>query len=253
MCGGIVVKNISYVFLGVGRLILVVLALYMCFRVFHFVDCGSEFWTALSALGTIGAVIVALFQEKLTRYFNRPKLKLSLVDVPVKCNLKCNVDEITYNGEAYYYNIKICNENRSAKADGCYVAVQSVEYDEKEYFKFEGDEPLNWRNSNREPKEIKNYGNPLEIITIGPEKEVNFLRITKWQGRPASIEIPTQKDVVMSGNGNSKKFTVTVQAKSNEYDSNVLKIEVNCSADLKSDIEKIKSQTEVKLCNGVAL
>jgi len=71
----------------------------------------------LVAVGTIGAVIVALFQESIKRWFYKPILKLSVKNKEPWCNNVKQYNHCGYIGDALYIRIKVENVGNEVAKD----------------------------------------------------------------------------------------------------------------------------------------
>lgn len=88
-------------------------------RVFDdlFRDFSGNMSSWFAALGTIGAVIVALFQESIKRLLYQPKLKLSVKNEEPWCNNVKQYNCCGYIGDALYIRIKVENVGNEVAKD----------------------------------------------------------------------------------------------------------------------------------------
>lgn len=76
----------------------------------------------LTAIGTVGAVVVALFQKPFSRWFNRPKIKVNCINqVPYTEVIAINTDSSSKENELKI-RVKVENEGKSS-ANHCIVNV----------------------------------------------------------------------------------------------------------------------------------
>ena len=114
-----------------------------------------QFWTdigvkAVSAIGTVSAVIVALFGAKLRSVLMPPRLTLSLKErrglrVGFTIPIDGGSDAQTY---ARWYFARVENGTRWNSADGVYIFILSIEpQDASGTFnvQWKGEMPLKWR------------------------------------------------------------------------------------------------------------
>jgi hypothetical protein len=94
-------------------------------------DMEAAAWA--QAIGTIAAVLVALFYDPLRRWWTRPKLKLSIQTEPPDCMMLRWGQRISmgrgyahWDGPVYYMRLRIANEGRR-KAENVQVRVIGVD------------------------------------------------------------------------------------------------------------------------------
>jgi len=121
----------------IGNLLLVPIGLFLLFLFFGFVldflkffadvngvDSDNVSIQLLIALGTIGAVIVALFKDVLFDYFNKPKLRLEVDKRPLYI---FNIPQ-EEGGNAVYFRLKVYNDGRTV-AKNVAVLLKAVRGD----------------------------------------------------------------------------------------------------------------------------
>lgn len=77
-------------------------------------------WVA--AIGTVGAVVVALFHEPLMRWWRRPKLALSIASCPPDCH------KVAFNNSrpVYYFRLWVSNSGKT-RAEHVQVYISNLE------------------------------------------------------------------------------------------------------------------------------
>jgi hypothetical protein len=98
------------------------------------------FFTALAAVGTFGAVFVALFKEELLRRWRKPNLVVSIKNHPPDCHMGLTAGG--YN--CYYFRLWVRNHgNVSATNVQLFASELSYETDLKQYVPIDNFLPMN--------------------------------------------------------------------------------------------------------------
>lgn len=88
-------------------------------------DIIYYFSAIISAFGTLGAVVVALFKEKIIRMFSRPEISLQLEDNSFSEEVDTE-QQIPVSNQ--YYGKLIVKNNGNVMATGCEIFIEEVKY-----------------------------------------------------------------------------------------------------------------------------
>lgn len=94
-------------------------------------------FTIIGSIGTLAAVIIALYKEELMRWINSPELNFSLVDSGLSANYESQVGT---SPDSYDCSVRVTNHGTTI-ATGCKTFIKSLKYN---------------RNGNRERLKILN-------------------------------------------------------------------------------------------------
>lgn len=188
------------------------------------VDPPWQFWTnwivqAAVAIGTLAAVVVALFGKWLRAKWVPPCLQLSIENhrgTKSPCIISKQGGPATQS-ESRWYHLKLENARRWSPAPGTDVLLLNLE-EEDAAGRFNsiwrGAMPIKWRS----------FGYLPGGRTVGYPAECDLLSVVRDGGldiHPVVIEFP------MNAHRNTAcKFVMTVQARSIDADSNVLRIQI---------------------------
>lgn len=192
----------------------------------------SEFWglivQVLIAVGTIGAVFVALFGGWLRGHLVPPKLVLKLKnthgsETPV---IVTGPGGITSETKGRWYHVRVSNKRRWSPCTQVQVFLLRVEEpDAASEFKMKwvGEIPIRWRN-----QEIK----PL-VQTIGRADDGDLCSVVKEGGlslQPLfrSFALDAKRDAAC-------QLIVTLQARGVEADSNLLRVKISWDGEWSDD------------------
>jgi hypothetical protein len=196
----------------------------------HLKGCASmsptcQFWwnwfvQALIAVGTIGAVIVALFGDWLRAVFAPPRLLIRLADpTGVIAQTELQVGGQKFQTESRWYHVRVQNLRRWSPARE--VRLFLLRYEEPDSLgqlqtKWTGAIPMKWRH-----QEIKELA-----PTLGPPDDADLCSVIKVPaatGLPHRLELhPLIRAISIPANWVSPcKFAVTLQARSLEVESNL--------------------------------
>lgn len=170
------------------------------------------------AIGTLLAVVVALFKEQLQARFLPPRLRLKLLRKEgEKTQLKTESGQVV--DDVRYYHLQVWNKRRRSPADQ--VKVYLVRIDEpgpsgKLQQVWVGNVPIRWRDQEFLP--------PFQ--TVGAAKDCDFFMVRKKEKALTLMPqfAPNNLKVVREG---KCRFAAWLQIRSNEVDSAVMSIEVS--------------------------
>jgi hypothetical protein len=181
-------------------------------------------WQAISAMGTLLAVLVALFGTAFRAKFFPPKLRLRLLSSEGELTTAVlqwmdNVGEIVGRQvPARYYHVCVSNARRWSPAEQVQVILLGVEEpaaDGRMLPIWTGDVPLGWRHRELFPA----------ARTIGPEASVDICSVIKGKSLQLHPLItPNNLDVVRKV---ATTFVITIQARGAEADSAPLRLKIN--------------------------
>jgi hypothetical protein len=184
-------------------------------------DPTTQFWWnwsvyAVTALGTIGAVIVALFGDRLRASMFPPKLELHLSSrTGGATQVALTAPDGTKRTElARYYHVRLTNAAHWPKATQTQVYLLHVEApgpDGELQVRWSGDIPVKWRWAQVHPLQR----------TIGPQAECDLCSIVrnKWLQIHPLVDPSGLKPYLQWPVGTPADFTLVLQARSNEGDS----------------------------------
>ncbi len=166
---------------------------------------SSRWWTKAewwSAIGTVSAVVVALFGESIWAWFRRPKLDVSIrVSRPdcVKTNFTDQAGRVV--AEAYYFRLSVKNRGKR-RAEDVEVYAERLEADEDGDFKVVAEFP---------PMDLKwsHVGRPLQSIAPGLQKHCDLGYI------PYPLEGDIQQNI-MQLIGNNSRLYFDLEVKPNQ-------------------------------------
>jgi hypothetical protein len=188
---------------------------------------GWQFWLTwivnlAIAIGTLGAVVVALFGEWIRAKMFAPRLALSLVSptgerIPVTITSPGGESR---SEEGRHYRVRVVNERRWPRATQVRVHLIRLEEpgpDNQLQLKWAGEVPLRWTH-----QEIV----PLER-TIGPEATCDLCSVVKdkWVALHPIIMPTNLADLALRRS--PVDWTVSLQAKSNEGDSCIIRFRIS--------------------------
>jgi hypothetical protein len=169
---------------------------------------GVEFAVAV---GTIGAVLAALFGHVFRAKVFPPKLTLQLI----------RRSELNYEGEekipTRYYHLRVVNSRRFAPAKEVRVVLLQVWEpgpDGRLQLTWDGDIPFSWRHQTVFPL----------LRTIGPETYADLCCVKKGVGlRINLLIVPNNLRAMRSG---ASTLELALQARGIETESNILRVKV---------------------------
>lgn len=84
------------------------------------------FISTIQAIGTVGAVIVALFMDTIKSYFRKPKLEICLHHKDLQEDLN-NSTDIDKKAKRYHHSIDIYN-NGNINAENCEIHIENIQF-----------------------------------------------------------------------------------------------------------------------------
>ncbi len=197
---------------------------------------GYNWIEIVTALSTLGAVIIALFGDLIRAKlsFLQPELKLELIEKPERS--KTN-NASTYLDTFYYYG-KVSNTNRRVRA-ATQVQVSLIRLEPKALN--EGEElyakevPIEWHLQNVKPLQL----------TLGSDQ--NFLICSITQEPWVAIH-PITKPLVLKGTWRKPfRAVIIFQAKSVEVESNLLPLEIEWDGIWSADKDEVVKHLKVRV------
>lgn len=205
----------------------------------------ADWWVQFAvAVGTIGAVVVALFGQAFRGKFFPPLLSLSLADprgelTEVRLAWTDGGQTHERSEAARYYHLRVSNARRWSPAQQVQVVLLRVEEagaDGEWVSVWSGDIPLGWRHQEVLPSVLR---------TIGPEAWVDLCSVVKDKFlqihpliKPNNLE--TVRRVPTS-------FIVTVQARGNEADSEPLRLQISWDGNWHDGAQEMQRHLAVKV------
>ncbi len=179
-----------------------------------------NFWSAATAVGTIGAVVVALFGNWLRAHLTPPKLTLRLKDergTKTPVTITAPSDGSQRQTEGRWYHATVENRRRWSPAHGVQVFLLRLEEPDaagEDQVTWVGSIPLRWRH-----QEI----HPLALL-IGPSEECDLCSVIrdKWVELHPLI-VP---HALNHRRGGKCQLIVILQARSVEADFNLLRVRI---------------------------
>jgi len=192
------------------------------------------------AIGTIGAVIVALFGGWLRSHLAPPRLVIRLKDergnkTPV--TVTDPKDGTQRETDGRWYHMEVANNSRWSPAKEVQVFLLRVEEPDasgQDQITWLGDVPMRWRHQEIRPV----------ALTIGPTTDCDLCSVVKdkWlQLEP--LVVPHSLNARRRG---ECKFTVTLQARSIEVDSNLLRVQIAWNGKWSEDSDEMARNMVVK-------
>lgn len=183
----------------------------------------ANWWVQLAvAIGTIGAVVVALFGDAFRAKFFPPKLSIRLLSTSgektqVTLSWVENGQQLDRREEARYYHLHVTNARRWSPAHQTQIVLLAVEEPDasgRSEVVWSGDVPLRWRHQEVFPT----------LRTVGPDTCADLCSVVrgKWLQLQTLIA-PHNLDVVRRS---PTTMIVSIQARSNEADSNIARLKI---------------------------
>lgn len=197
------------------------------------------------AFGTISAVAIALFGQAFRAKYFPPKLSLTVIHPEGE---KTKVRLTWFDGseqkelweDARYYHVNVQNSRRWSPANQTQVFLMQFEEpgpDGEFQTTWRGDIPLSWRHQEVFPPSR----------TIGPNADCDLCSVVKgkWlQFHP--LVTPYNLDIQRLG---KSIFILSMQARSNEGDSSILRVQVAWDGGWHDGSEEMKHHLTVKVLN----
>jgi hypothetical protein len=193
-------------------------------------DWWMTFWTAIAAIATSSAVVVALKDVLFP-----PKLKVA---VP---NQEGELTELTVDGKfidlTRYYYLEVANirRARSSAAHEAQLFLLRLEMLQPQRGEWLGAVPIRWRNHEHVPN----------ARTIGPTIDCDFVRVVK--GKPALELLPVFRPNNLHTLWTTAcVFVAHVQARSNEVDSEIVGFKVTWDGQWHEDAEAMRKHLKIE-------
>ena len=175
-----------------------------------------NWWVNLGvAVGTISAVVVALFGQAFRAKFFPPQLCLALRDPEGEATTARGADGNTER--VRYYHLRVWNARRWSPAQGVQVVLLQLEEpgpDGRLQVMWRGDVPFGWRHQQVVPL----------ARTIGAEADIDLCSIGET-GR-LSLHLLLTPNNLQAIRQNTSNLVLTVQARGNEGDSPLFRVKI---------------------------
>lgn len=232
-----IIKAILYVLCGLFLLLILagIISIIQLFRTTPTLSYGdmtnTDPWLAcyhafsiIGSIGTLAAVIVALFKEELMRWINSPDLNFTLIGNGLTAN---NDSQVGTTPDSYECYIRITNQG-SNLASGCKAFLQSIRYNKnnnterlKPITNIQKKKQLQWTSSSVDipvdiPSEIMLFQilNPNQLgtpqggnVSQKPQIVLNGCQLNKNCSEKGLWEI---EYYITMGSGNVSKFMLTI-------------------------------------------
>jgi len=195
------------------------------------------------ALGTVGAVVVALFGQAFRSKFFPPKLSLTLAG---EFGEATRVAVVPPEGSgqqprqeaARYFHLRVENMRRWSPATAVHVVLLQVEEpgpDGKLQVRWTGDVPLVWRHNNVFPP----------YRSVGPDVLADLFSVVKnkWL-QLHTLVIPFNLDIIRRS---STSLVLTVQARATEADSNILRVRISWDGGWEDGAQEMRRHLKVEV------
>jgi hypothetical protein len=208
-----------------------------------------QFWLAwpvsvLAALGTLSAVVVALFGNVIRHRYLPPHLTLSLKnEVGIQGSTTLTAPDGTKRETACrWYHLRVENKNRWSYATQTQVFLLRVESPDAAghpQLMWDGEVPMRWRYQEA-------YSTQR---TLGPPADVDLCSITKdkW----LLIEILFRPEPLRKKYKEPCNLTLTLQAKCIEGDSNILRVRLAWDGKWAEDSVEMKRHAAIRVAEKV--
>jgi hypothetical protein len=165
--------------------------------------------TFISGVGTLAAVMVALYA---TLRSPKPVLKLTILHGGGEINSLGSGESVRY------YHLKVSNEDRSTIASKVQVFITRIEEEQNGIATevWRGDTPLRWRDQEYVPK----------FRPLGSAKDCDICSIAANQGFMLQPLFWPNSLVRVGQRRHAFRMIVSVQARSNQVDSPMMKLEL---------------------------
>ena len=186
-----------------------------------------------TAVGTVGAVVVALFGSWLRAHLAPPKLVLGLKDVRGSKTPFRNRNESDggdWTTESRWYHLLVENRRHWSPVHGVRVFLLRMEEPDaagQDRIKWLGSIPMKWRHQEVHPFEL----------TIGASADCDLFSVVKEKWielqpliAPNSLEVRRNSEC---------RFTVTLQARGVEADSDFLRVRIIWNGKWSDDTEEM--------------
>lgn len=228
---GILTACVLFLLLILAGIVAIVVLLFTTPKLAHGNTETTDPWqacyyvfTIIGSIGTLAAVVVALYKEELMRWLNSPDLEYALIEGGLVANNDSQVGAVPDN---YECSVRISNKGTTI-ATGCKAYVHSLKFNKnrnherlKPDNKVQNKKQLMWTSSNVDipvdiPSDIMLFQilNPNKIGTPqsgnanqNPKIELNGYQLTKDKSEKGLWEI---EYYITMKSGNVSKFLLTV-------------------------------------------
>jgi hypothetical protein len=213
-----------------------------------------KFWldlliNVLIAAGTVGAVLVALFGERLKAAMFRPKLQLSIprpqgVATPVSvAHTSETMETKTRIEKGRYYHVEVRNLSRWPNATQVQICVTHIEErraDGNFEVEWSGEVPLRWMHQEIHPLS-REVGRPAtcDLCDVVRDKWIELLPMIK----PFNLKSRRSKE----DSPDSRDFVVTLQARSAEGFSPPLRVRISWDGEWEDGDVEMQRHVKIKV------
>ena len=181
---------------------------------------AAQFWwnwwvTFAVAIGTLGAVIVALFGQAFRAKFFPPQLTVELWNPDGEATKELRQDSTM--GPVRYYHLRVANARRWSPANGVHVALLQLEElgpDGRLQVKWRGDVPFSWRHQQLFPISR----------TIGAQADIDLCSVT--EAGVLQLHLLLQPLNLQWARARASTMVLSVQARGDQADSPVLRVKI---------------------------
>ncbi|MGA2327057.1 MAG: hypothetical protein ABSH05_12315 [Bryobacteraceae bacterium] len=178
-----------------------------------------NWWVSLAvAAGTLLAVVVAIFGEKLRAKFFPPRLSLRFICPEGEGTTLTRKDSGEVADDVRYYHLRVSNERRWSAAREVQVFLTRVEEPGPNgdlHVVWAGEVPIRWRDQEVVPL----------LRTIGADADCDLCRVGRNTG--LSLMPLISPNNLNAHHQGSCRLVASLQARSNETDSEVARIEIS--------------------------
>lgn len=203
-----------------------------------------NWWVNIAvAIGTISAVIVALFGQAFRAKFFPPKLALKLIH-PEGEKTKQRLTWFDGNQQkerwedVRYYHVQVQNYRRWSPANQTQVFLTKLEEpgpDDDLQVTWRGDIPIGWRHQDVHPT----------ARTIGPAADCDLCSVVK--GKWLQLHPLVTPYNLNAQRGEKSILVLTLQARSNEGDSSLVRIQIAWDGEWNDGADEMKRHLTVKV------
>lgn len=195
------------------------------------------------AVGTIAAVLVALFGQAFRSKFFPPKLSLSLVNpggekTPVNLTWFENGEAKSRLEDARYYHLRVSNQRRWSPANQVQVFLLRVEEpgpDGELQTTWIGDVPMRWRSQESFPV----------ARTIGPAADSDLCCVVKGKWLEL-LPLITPYSLTAKRSG-AASIVLSLQLRANEADSGILRVQISWDGRWEEGMQEMMRHLVVKV------
>lgn len=213
---------------------------------------GWHFWLtwiaeAGTAIGTIGAVVVAIFGDRLRGLLGAPQLEISLVDPNGSYSRFSDGKSIDTSSRWYHLRVENKRRHWTTASDVRLLLLKFEQRNAAGQFRptWAGEIPLQWA-----------YQQITSLTpAIGPARDCDLCNIIKGQADQISTRLslnPLMQPLSLPTSWQSRvEFALTVQARSLESDSNLFRVVISWDGQWSDDTIEMANHLVVKPANNV--